>query len=578
VNAAVSLRHRNRRFGAALLLLLAATRIHADPYPVDARFDVEHYRFDLTLSDVTDRIVVDARIDVRFLDDTARRFHLDLVGRSTPQAETGMDVRSVSIGGSSAPYTHRNDRLSIDLPADTGTDDLLSIEVGYAGVAETGLIIGPNKHGDRSFFSDNWPNKARHWLATVDHIGDKATAEFRVTAPSRLQVVSNGLLVERTNLGSDATITHWRQSVPISPWLYVVAAAEFAMQQVDRFDGRDIQTWVYWQDREAGFHDFAVPTKDALAFYTGYVGPFEYEKLANIQSNSVGGGMEAASAILYGDDSVTGERPRSRRWQSVIVHEIAHQWFGNSVTEADWDHVWLSEGFATYFTFLYFEHADGEEAFARYLVEARERALAFSAEHPEYRVLHADLRDMGNVTTRQTYDKGAWILHMLRDRIGDDSWWRGVRGYYAKYRNGTATTADFQREMERACACELDTFFDFWLRSGSRVLLDGEWYHDAETGRVHVSLDRDGETTASPPLEVEAAIYYADRPLPDIVTIPLDAAGGTAVVDVHAKPVNILLDPRTRLLAAWTLDESRPPLETAQAQWSRRNTPPGGAP
>lgn len=96
-----------------------------------------------------------------------------------------------------------------------------------------------------------------------------------------------------------------------------------------------------------------------LAFYSDTVGPFSYEKLANVQSNSVSGGMEAASAIFYSEGSVTGDR--SVRWRNVVILEIAHQWFGNAVTESDWDDVWLSEGFATYFTLLYVEHAYGRD-------------------------------------------------------------------------------------------------------------------------------------------------------------------------------------------------------------------------
>ena len=219
-----------------------------------------------------------------------------------------------------------------------GFDQRIQLTVGYRGVPATGLIIGDNKHGDRTFFSDNWPNKARNWLPTIDHPYDKAKCEFIVTAPAHYQVISNGLKVEETDRGDGTRLTHWRQSVPIASWLYALGVARFAVQYVDTFEGKSIETWVYPQDRDAGFYDFAVPTKQAMAFYSDMVGPYSYEKLANIQSNSVGGGMEAATAIFYGDASVTGER--SERWRNVIIHEVAHQWFGNAVTEYDWDDGW----------------------------------------------------------------------------------------------------------------------------------------------------------------------------------------------------------------------------------------------
>ncbi|MEM1189766.1 MAG: M1 family aminopeptidase [Pseudomonadota bacterium] len=542
----------------ALGLLLRAGGICADPYPVAPEVDVQHYRFAIDLSDDTDRIQVYARLDLELATPGPAQVQLDLIQKSAQRENRGMTLRAVSSERQALSYTHHADRITIELPPELRAQRRVRIDLHYDGVPETGLIIGPNKHGDRTFFSDNWPNKARHWLATVDHIADKATAEFIVTAPSRLQVVSNGTRLEQSVLEGGLTRTHWRQSVPISPWLYVLGAAEFAIQQVDQFQGKPIETWVYWQDRDAGFHDFAEPTKDALAFFSSYVGPFEYEKLANIQSNSVGGGMEAASAILYGDDSVSGANPRSRRWQTVIVHELAHQWFGNSVTESSWDDVWLSEGFATYFSFLFFEHAQGKAEFDRHLIDARTRALAFSDEQPDYRVQHANLQDMAKVTTRQIYDKGAWILHMLRHQIGDRAWWSGVRSYYRRHRNAIAQTSDFRRAMERACECELGQFFDYWLRSGSTVKLDARWHYDASTGRLQIDVTRRGHSTGAPPMTLEAAVYPESSPLPTLVAIPLDNEGGAATLDMEERPVRILLDPHTRILASWELSETAP--------------------
>ena len=238
-----------------------------------------------------------------------------------------------------------------------------------------------------------------------------------VTAPAHYQVISNGLLVEETDLPGGRRRTYWRQSVPIAPWLYVLGVARFAVQHVDTFQGKAIQTWVYAQDRDAGFYDFAVPTRDVLQFYSDKVGPFSYEKLANVQSNSVSGGMESASAIFYSEGSVVGDR--NVRWRNVVIHEIAHQWFGNAVTESDWNDVWLSEGFATYFTLLYIEHAYGRDEFLSGLESSRQRILEFDKQRPDYRVVHDNLSDMSQVTTGQIYQKGAWILHMLRGIVGE---------------------------------------------------------------------------------------------------------------------------------------------------------------
>ena len=207
-----------------------------------------------------------------------------------------MLVSQVVSEGKTLAYTHENDALTIQLPTPAIVDQRSSYTVIYKGVPATGLKIANNKYGDRTFFSDNWPNKGRNWLATIDHPYDKATCEFIITAPAHYQVISNGLKIEETNLVNGERLTHWKQSVPIATWLYVLGVAKFAVQYVDRFDGKSIETWVYPQDRDAGFYDFAIPTKSALEFYSDRIGPFSYEKLANIQSNSVSGGVEAASA------------------------------------------------------------------------------------------------------------------------------------------------------------------------------------------------------------------------------------------------------------------------------------------
>jgi len=137
-------------------------------------------------------------------------------------------------------------------------------------------------------------------MPLVDHPYDKATCEFIVYAPDHYQVVSNGLLMEESTVGKGVRRTHWKQSVPIPVWQYALGVAEFAVQYVDTFEGKSIQTWVYKQDRDAGFYDFAVPTKQVLEFYSEYVGPFAYEKLANIQSNSVGEGWRPLPQFSMG--------------------------------------------------------------------------------------------------------------------------------------------------------------------------------------------------------------------------------------------------------------------------------------
>jgi len=517
-----------------------------DPYPKNSKIDVLNYRFEIELSDDTDEIQGKATVDVRFLADGIETLRLDLIKQSRALNDKGMLVASVELNGESVEYTHENDVLLISLPSPSSKDQRSQYTITYQGIPSTGLIIGPNKYGDKTFFSDNWPNKARYWLPAVDHPYDKATCEFLVIAPAHYQVVSNGLLLEETDVSGGKRLTHWKQSMPIAPWLYVLGVAKFAVQYVDDFQGKSIQTWVYYQDRDAGFYDFAEPTKKVLEFYSNNVGPFSYEKLANIQGNSVAGGMEAASAILYNASSVTGTR--SERWRNVVIHEIAHQWFGNSVTEYDWDDIWLSEGFATYFTLLFIEHEYGRDAFLKGLESSKKMVDEFYLKNPDYRIVHDNLKDMSKVTSSQTYQKGSWILHMLRGVVGTENFWRGIQSYYKKYENGNATTADFRREMEEASGRDLSTFFEQWLYKGGTLKYAGNWQYDKNEGQVRVVLEQVQNDGSFFEMPMEIGVYFNDAEQPQVEVVQVDRKSNTFVIKVDKEPKNVVLDPDTWML------------------------------
>jgi len=536
-----------------LVSVVGLVEVRADTYPKNLRVDVVNYRFALELQDQDDRISGTADVDVRFLAEGETSLRFDLINRDTATGH-GMTVSAVSADGASLAFTHRDNALTVALPRRFEPGQRLRLQIAYSGAPASGLKIANNKHGDRTFFSDNWPDKARNWLPTVDHPYDKATSEMIVTAPAHYQVVSNGLLVEETDLPGSRRSTYWRQSVPIAPWLYVLGVARFAVQHVDTSQGKAIQTWVYAQDRDAGFHDFAVPTRDVLEFYSAKVGPFSYEKLANVQSNSVSGGMEAASAIFYSEGSVTGDR--SVRWRNVVIHEIAHQWFGNAVTESDWDDVWLSEGFATYFTLLYIEHAYGRDEFLSGLDDSRRRIIEFDKQRPDYRVVHDNLSDMSQVTTGQIYQKGAWILHMLRGMIGDEAFWSGIRSYYRAHQDGHATTADFRGEMERASGKDLRGFFDQWLTRGGLVRLDGDWTYSADSKSIAIRLtQRDRARLFAMPLQV--GVYTAGSNTPVITTVQLSEASHQFQIAAGQRPDRVVLDPNHLVLMESALVEAK---------------------
>ena len=540
-------------FLAAFLAAPAAVAAAPDPYKVQPGIDVSHYRFQLKLGDESDEIDGHAIILASVMLDGLVEMRLDLVDASPERLGRGMTVTQVLVNGTPARYLHENDAIVLALPPGTKAGSSLQIVVNYAGVPADGLFIRPNRHGKRTLFSDNWPNRTHHWLPTVDHIGDKATHEFIIDAPAKYQVVSNGLRIEETDLGGNQRRTRWLQSVPTSPWLFCLGVAEMAMARVGDFRGKEIQVWVFPEDRDAGFEDLDGPTKRSLEFFEDYIGPFAYEKLANIQANSVSGGMEASSAIFYSEGSVVGDG--NTRWRNVIIHEIAHQWFGCAVTEANWNHVWLSEGITTYFTLMFREYTYGRGDFVDGLKGARRTIWNFHEKNPDYTIVHRDLQDMDQVTSSHTYQKGAWFMHMLRNRIGDKAFQAGIRAYYTEHFNDFALTEDLQRHMETASGDTLAAFFDQWLHQGGHPVLDGTWRFEGES-RLIVDVEQVQKDGYSFDLPVEIGVYENGSEVPTIHTISLNGPGRQSVtINLAGRPDRVEVDPRTVLLAEWTFEQ-----------------------
>ena len=520
-----------------------------DPYPKNPNIDILNYSFELHLNDSTDIIygTANIKLSIKPNEDNVR---FDLISKN--KERKGMSVEDILFNGKEIPYSHVDNVINIDTRGIVySISDMITVK--YEGIPITGLIIGPNMHGDRTFFSDNWPNKARNWLPLVDHPYDKSTTDFIIIAPNHYQVISNGLLVEETNINKDLKKTHWRQSVPISCWLYAIGVAEFAVDYVDYFDGKSIQTWVYKQDRDNGFYDFKVPTKHTLEFFSDYVGPFAYEKLANVQSNSVKGGMESATAIFYSDVSVTGER--SVRWRNVIIHEVAHQWFGNCVTEYDWDDVWLSEGFATYFTLMFREHAYGRDDFVMGLNNAKENVYNFYKDNKDAPIIHDNLKDMKDVLSYSLqYQKGAWVLHMLRNYIGEDAFRQGIRNYYKKYFNLNTTTDQFKFEMEKVSNVDLDKFFDQWLYKGGMLIIDSDWKYNEKNSEIEISMDQVQDDGYLFDMPIEIMLTFENKSS-KIESIQLDKKTKKFIISSENKPKEIKIDPSVKLLARWSINE-----------------------
>ena len=571
----------------AALLLLAASPLLADTYPRQTGFRVANYSFTVLLSDASNELVITDIVDLNFTAAGVTGMDLDLCqlrtaaepanpsnpclvpavrtrpGEPAPAPVTsvgrGMVVTSVTSAGQALRYSQAHDRLHVDFPAPSKRGGRLTFIVAYHGVPAAGILIANNKYGDRSFVTNPWPDKTRNWLAVVDHPYMKAPKEIAVTAPAKYQVISNGTKIESTDLPNGLRRTVWKESVPIASWQYSLAVAPFAVDYFGTFHGIPMSAWVYPQEREASFKAFSDFTQPILEFYVDHIGPYSYEKLAQVEANGVGGGMELASDIFYGYAASGPQR-------QLLAHEMAHQWFGDSATEEDWDDVWLSEGFATYFALLYEEHQDGRDAFINGVKSSAASARRYAEAHPESPLVHNNLSDVSQVIANnaQIYQGGAQVLHMLRGVLGTDNFWAGIRLYYARYRNSNASSLDFQHAMEDACAAaadcpaygkDLSWFFPQWLHRGGVMTVNGSWHYDAASKQLEVTLDQTpnrGQLYTMPfQLGIEMLPAAGGRggrgarTTPPLPLMWVRAAHNTLSIPLASAPADVTLDPET---------------------------------
>ena len=470
------------RFVTGMLFFLFTLQLLAtDNYARSSNIDIIHYEFTIYLSDSYDLIRGEARMNISHTGHTDG-IMLDLVKLGSDGK--GMIVEEVRIDGKAADWRHENDRLIIVMHAEKNEGASSDLLIRYYGVPSDGLIISQNRHGDRTFFADNWPDRARNWIPCVDHPSDKAFVDFIVYAPEKYKVVSNGFLFEESILPEGIKLTHWKEEISIPTKVMVIGVAKFAVRLAGNIGGTDIWTYVFPEDREAGFHDYSAAL-EPFTWYSEHLGPFAYEKLANVQSKTIFGGMENAGCIFYSENSVSGEG----RVERLMAHEIAHQWFGNSVTEDDWHHIWLSEGFATYLTTLYQGSKDGVTRLQAVMNMSRQRVIGSFKRNPAP-VIDTTIFDFMRLLNTNSYQKGAWFLHMLRHKLGDDVFWTGLQTYYARYRNRNALTSDFRTAMEDVSGIDLSEFFYQWLYLPGHPELNISWDYDRRKEEISIQIEQ----------------------------------------------------------------------------------------
>jgi len=444
-----------------------------------------HYTVNITLSDrLTEITEARTTIDIETLKQTSR-IDLDFGDLATD---------SVQLGDQSVPFTHKNGLLQVQLREPVVAGRKIRLTVAYHGKPKDGLILTNDKDGRPSAIGDNWPDRVHHWIPSFDHPSAKATVTFNVTAPSTEIVVANGKLYGPPTVANGNRIWTYNEAVPIPPYCMIIAVGQFAMINSVCQSVTPLTYYVPQSDAGTAQLGFA-PAAPSVQMFSQTVAPYPYEKLALIVGATRFGGMENSSAIVF-TSTLFNANPTAKLSPrfgiptgivDVVAHEIAHQWFGDSVTESTWSDLWLSEGFATYFAALFIQKHDGEEEFRKHMQQAAEASFAYEKKRLAP-IFDRETEDLFALLNANNYQKGGWVLHMLRSRLGDDKFFRGIRMYYEQHKNSNASTEDLRAALEKTSGENLRSFFARWIYDSGHPRYKLVWNWDARRKQVRIVL------------------------------------------------------------------------------------------
>ena len=478
-----------------------------------------HYAVSITLNDQLSEIsTATARIDI-----------VALKRLSAIDFDFGeLTTKAVTVNSQPARFTHKDGRLEITLAKPFNAGSRLLVQIDYFGKPKDGLILTNDKDGKPAAVGDNWPNRVHHWIPTLDHPSAKATIDFSITAPANNEVVANGRFEKVETTASGSRTWTYSETVPIPPYCMIIGVGQFAKLEPTIPSLTPLSYYVPMSDSPFAIKGFS-PTAPVVQYFSQTVGPYPYEKLAMIVGNTRYGGMENSSAIIFTANlfnrnanaklSTTYGIPSGN--VGLIAHEIAHQWFGDSVTEATWSDLWLSEGFATYFAGLFIQKHEGEAEFQAYMKQAATTALNY-AKRSQTPIFDNQTEDLNKLLNGNNYQKGAWVLHMLRSRLGDDAFFRGIRAYYEEHKNSTATSEDLRQALERASKQNLRVFFDRWIYNGGYPQYELKSSLAKKTGELYLTLQQN-----------QAGPVFTDPVPVKVVT--------------EAGPIDVVLQPRTKI-------------------------------
>jgi len=527
-------------------------------------FDVKHYRIELDLDDSTKS----------FDGETAVTFSstVDRLEDITLDAET-FTVHGVTHQGVPLAFAQQDGSLEItlDRSLSLGEEATVNIEYSVTNINVDSARYGMGASYDLGFtfnsgsatnppiiFTLSFPEGARHWFPSFDHPSDWATHETIVSVREDYRVVSNGSLISDTvNPGTGRRTVHWSQVKPQPTYLYVMVAGNHSVLE-DSYGDLPLHYWVYPGDEADGQLSFS-PTPGMIAFFEDAYGVgFPWVKYDQIVIPGIGGGAESTSATVISEWTIkSAAELKDETPDALIAHELAHQWWGDMIGYKDWEHMWLSESFATHAEYLYELHdLSADEAAwtlyelkAAYLREARTKFI-----RP---IVTNKWNRPNEMFDRHTYEKGGVVLNMFRELVGEEVFGNILREFLETHAYSNATTDDFLDTVQQVTGDTYSWFFDQWLMKPGHPVLDvSHAWDDAENILSMTIRQTQDRTPGTPVYRLPVKLGITTKSGETVESVWLDKEQQTFTFEVDEEPLMIHFDEGDILLKEWTFNKS----------------------
>ncbi len=510
-------------------------------------FDLQHLKLELSFDVPGKTLIGTATLRMAPLSGDLHELTLDA---------SGLNVQAVTIAGRPLAFRAEDEQLTITLDRPYPSGDPLEFVIRYRAQPKRGLFfVFPDKHHPNRpkqiwADGDTAGGNNRYWFPGYDFPNDKSTTEMLITVPAGWQALSNGKLVNTAEDKRAGTATfHWLQDKPMSTYLVSVVAGEF-----DKGSDKWMVPVEYYvpHGKSGDIPRTFGRTTGMLDFFSKNIAPYPWAKYDQALVDTFGGGMENTTATTEGASALLSDRDfEDRRWgtDSLIAHEMAHQWFGDLITCADWRHTWLNEGFATYFEALWEEHARGREVFDWNELRA-ERGIT---RLPSRAAVVAPAGQENTFAYSMIYNKGGWTLHMVRGQLGDARFWKAIQHYTRKFSYQTATTADFVQAISEATGRDLEWLFDQYVYKPGHPVFEAAWDYDSAKHMLHLELKQTQKVDGKPapfhvPVEVEAVSESSAQSF----TFTSSRESEDIFFAVAKRPRTVLFDPRDVILKSIT--------------------------